>query len=120
MRRFSTADCLLLGLPAGFLCALALAILSSALSPWVGAGYAAASALTLGFYGWDKRHARREDWRIAESTLHLLELPGGWPGALVAQRLFRHKTRKIPFQIVFWLIVTGHLAAWGWWMSQQI
>jgi uncharacterized membrane protein YsdA (DUF1294 family) len=120
VRRFSTADCLLLGLSAGFLSALALATLCCALPAWIGAGYAAASALTLGFYGWDKRRARREEWRIAESTLHLLELLGGWPGALVAQRLFRHKTRKIPFQIVFWLIVAGHLAAWGWWVSRRI
>ena len=51
-------------------------------------------------------------------TLHGLEAAGGWPGALVAQRVFRHKTRKRSFQIIFWLIVLAHLAFWGWRLVQ--
>jgi uncharacterized membrane protein YsdA (DUF1294 family) len=120
VRRVSTADWFLFGLPVVFLSSLGLAILGRAFPPWIGAGYAVASLLTLGFYEWDKRRARREGWRVAESTLHLLALLGGWPGALVGQRPFRHKTRKIPFQIVFWLIVAGHVTAWGWWVSRRI
>ena len=30
---------------------------------------------------------------------------GGWPGAFLAQRRFRHKTRKLPYQFVFIVIV---------------
>jgi uncharacterized membrane protein YsdA (DUF1294 family) len=37
--------------------------------------------------------------------LHFLELLGGWPGAYLGQRIFRHKTSKISYQFVFWLIV---------------
>jgi uncharacterized membrane protein YsdA (DUF1294 family) len=59
-------------------------------------------------YRGDKRRAQTGAWRIPESTLHLLAFLGGWPGAFLAQRRFRHKTAKLPFQFVFWLIVLGH------------
>jgi len=119
MRKAPLADWILLGLAVIFLAALAVAILGHIVSPWIGAGYAYTSVLALGAYGWDKRRARLQGWRLPESTLHLLELLGGWPGALIAQRLFRHKTRKLPFQIAFWLIVGAHLEAWAWWLSQR-
>ncbi|ERP89562.1 hypothetical protein Q670_03995 [Alcanivorax sp. P2S70] len=60
------------------------------------------SLCTLIIYGLDKRAARREHQRTPENTLHLLALFGGWPGALVARPLFRHKTRKQPFVGLFW------------------
>jgi uncharacterized membrane protein YsdA (DUF1294 family) len=56
----------------------------------------------------DKRRAELEMWRIPEITLHFLELIGGWPGSFLAQRMFRHKTAKISYQLVFWLIVAGY------------
>ncbi len=49
-------------------------------------------------------------WRTNEQTLHLCSLFGGWPGALIAQRLFHHKSKKLSFQTLFWLIVVVHLA----------
>ncbi len=70
------------------------------------AGWATlASLVTFAFYAWDKRRATRNEWRTPEKILHLCALLGGWPGAFLAQRLLRHKNAKIPFQIVFWLIV---------------
>ena len=73
-------------------------------------------------YGWDKRQARRDGRRISEQRLQLLSLLGGWPGALLAQRTFRHKTQKLSFRLVFWLIVMLHLAGIGlacyWWFFQ--
>lgn len=59
-------------------------------------------------YRSDKRRAETEDQRIPELTLHFLELMGGWPGAFLAQRVFRHKNAKISYQLVFWLIVLLH------------
>lgn len=59
-------------------------------------------------YRSDKRRAETQAWRIPESTLHLGEMLGGWPGAFLAQRRYRHKTKKISYQIVFWFIVTLH------------
>ena len=52
------------------------------------------SLLTLVVYAWDKRQAIRGGWRVPEARLHLLELCGGWPGALVARQWLRHKTQK--------------------------
>jgi uncharacterized membrane protein YsdA (DUF1294 family) len=70
-------------------------------------------------YALDKSAARRDRWRTPERVLHLLGLIGGWPGAFVAQRLLRHKTRKLSFQIVFWLTVAANCGALWWWLSKQ-
>jgi uncharacterized membrane protein YsdA (DUF1294 family) len=60
-------------------------------------------------YWWDKRRAETGGRRVPELTLHLLAFLGGWPGAWWAQRRLRHKTRKVPFQVAFWLLVAAHL-----------
>ena len=65
-------------------------------------------------YGADKSAAQKGRWRTRESVLHVLALIGGWPGALVAQRMFRHKTKKQPFQVVFWCTVGGNCIALAW------
>ena len=59
-------------------------------------------------YRSDKRRTEAGEWRIPESTLHLIALIGGWPGAFLAQRAFRHKTSKLSFQFVFWSTVLLH------------
>ncbi len=56
-------------------------------------------------YRHDKDRAATGKWRTTETELHGLELFGGWPGAFLAQRKFRHKTRKVSYQAIFWLIV---------------
>lgn len=75
--------------------------------------YPVASLVTLALYWHDKRRARDDGRRTPEKLLHLGELLGGWPGALVAQQLFRHKTRKLTYQVVFWGIVVVHQVLWG-------
>ncbi|MCQ2045385.1 cold-shock DNA-binding domain-containing protein [Stutzerimonas stutzeri] len=74
--------------------------------------YAVASLLTFVLYWRDKHGALKDRWRTPETTLHFFELAGGWPGALVAQQVFRHKTRKLSYQLAFWLIVVLHQAFW--------
>ncbi len=85
--------------------------------PWPIWLYAAvlvvASVVTFVAYGWDKRQARRGGWRVKEKTLHVMALLGGWPGGWVGQRVWRHKTYKRSFRIVFWLIVTLHALGVG-------
>ena len=56
-------------------------------------------------YGIDKSAAGTNRRRVQESTLHWLAVFGGWPGAMLAQRMFRHKTQKRSFRRVFWLTV---------------
>jgi uncharacterized membrane protein YsdA (DUF1294 family) len=67
------------------------------------------SSATFAAYAADKaaaqRSDRRSDRRIPERTLHILSLAGGWPGALAAQSMLRHKSRKRSFLVVFWLTV---------------
>ncbi|PCK45931.1 cold-shock protein [Pseudomonas aeruginosa] len=79
---------------------------------WPLLAYPLASLLAFALYWQDKRSAARGDWRTPEVRLHLFELLGGWPGALVAQQAFRHKTRKLSFQLVFWGIVLLHQLFW--------
>ncbi|MBM7516799.1 DUF1294 domain-containing protein [Nocardioides nitrophenolicus] len=74
------------------------------------ASYVVLSVVSLALYGADKRAARRGTWRTRESTLHLVALAGGWPGALAGRRLFHHKTRKQPFVAVLWLTVVLNCA----------
>jgi uncharacterized membrane protein YsdA (DUF1294 family) len=48
-----------------------------------------------------------------------MELVGGWPGALLAQQVFRHKTRKLSYQVVFWTIVVLHAVGWFLWFRYR-
>lgn len=57
--------------------------------------------MTFMAYGLDKIAAKNNRWRTQESTLHLYALVGGWPGALLAQKILRHKSQKAQFQTVF-------------------
>jgi uncharacterized membrane protein YsdA (DUF1294 family)/cold shock CspA family protein len=61
----------------------------------------------------DKRRAFKKKRRVPEAFLHLVELLGGWPGALVSQQRFRHKTRKLSYQGLCWLIVFIHQFVWA-------
>jgi len=77
--------------------------------------YAALSAVAFMAYALDKSAAVARRWRTPENTLHLLGLAGGWPGALLAQQLLRHKTSKPGFIAVFWCTVVLNMAAFvGW------
>jgi len=71
------------------------------------------SLITYLIYWWDKSAARNGRWRTPETTLHLVAVLGGWPGALIAQQVLRHKTQKQPFRWVFWLTVLANIALLG-------
>ncbi|ROM70355.1 hypothetical protein BK653_00255 [Pseudomonas brassicacearum] len=74
--------------------------------------YGLVSVVAFLLYWSDKRKARTDAWRTPENVLHAVELAGGWPGALLAQQVFRHKTRKVSFQMAFWFIVLLHQVFW--------
>lgn len=84
----------------------------------VGAIYWIASLITFGFYRADKSAAKQGAQRVPESFLHWCSLVGGWPGALVAQSLLRHKTLKQPFRLAFWLTVLINVALLALWYVQ--
>ncbi|MDF1537755.1 MAG: DUF1294 domain-containing protein [Candidatus Thorarchaeota archaeon] len=64
---------------------------------------------------WDKRKASKQEWRVAEATLHIIGFIGGTVGVFAGMYRFRHKTQKRSFQaiavvglivslIIYWLI----------------
>jgi uncharacterized membrane protein YsdA (DUF1294 family)/cold shock CspA family protein len=95
---------------------LALASWLWQLPGWLPAAYAVASLLCFAMYAADKAAAKSGGWRVSEQTL-LLGLAGGWPGAVLAQQLLRHKSAKRPFRSAFWATVALHVAifiAYAW------
>jgi uncharacterized membrane protein YsdA (DUF1294 family)/cold shock CspA family protein len=96
-----------------FFAALVAAVLTGKLPKpllWL---YSAASIVAFAAYWIDKDAARAGRWRTQESTLHLLALIGGWPGALMAQWRLRHKSAKLSFLVVFWITVLLNCGALG-------
>ena len=82
--------------------------------PWTHLLYAGASMLCFAFYAIDKSAARAGRDRISESMLLSLGFVGGWPGAIVAQQLLRHKTAKRAFRVRFWTSVVANIAIFLW------
>lgn len=78
---------------------------------WVSVAYLMLGAVSFGVYFFDKRAARRGDWRVTEASLHGIDLIGGIAGGLIGQAVFRHKTRKEGFVIVTALIAAAHFVA---------
>lgn len=98
----------------GFLGISGLCTLSGKIPPIVFAYYLAMSAVAFAAYALDKSAAQAGRWRTKEKTLHMLGLAGGWPGALLAQRILRHKSKKQSFQAASWLTVIVNCAALCW------
>jgi uncharacterized membrane protein YsdA (DUF1294 family)/cold shock CspA family protein len=77
--------------------------------PQVALAYAGVSAVAFVAYAIDKSAAVHGRWRTPESTLHLLGLACGWPGALLAQQVLRHKTSKPSFVAAYWATVVANV-----------
>lgn len=67
--------------------------------------YAILSVLTFFIYKIDKSAAEKGSWRTSENTLHFFATLGGWPGAMIGQQVFNHKTKKTSFRIIFWISI---------------
>lgn len=76
--------------------------------------YATMSLVTFFVYRGDKLSAEHDQRRTPEKALHMLDMLGGWPGGLLAQHVFRHKSSKAGFQFVFWITVLLNCAALAW------
>ncbi len=75
--------------------------------------YFGVSVITFFTYWLDKARARSGGWRVKEATLLTLGLLGGWPGAILGQLMFRHKTKKARFRALFWVSVVVNLAVFA-------
>lgn len=77
--------------------------------------YIAASVITFIVYNKDKTAAKKNPrGRTPETTLHMLALACGWPGALMAQYMLRHKSKKASFQSTFWATVVLNFGGLCW------
>lgn len=78
--------------------------------PLVAALYVAASIVCFAMYALDQAAAKAGRWRTSENMLLMLGLACGWPGAMVAQTLLRHKANKPSFKMRFWATVVLNIA----------
>ncbi|RJG03454.1 DUF1294 domain-containing protein [Noviherbaspirillum sedimenti] len=85
-----------------FLIVFTVAAIAWGVPRWAAAAYLAISVTCFIAYAIDKSAAVAGRRRIPESTLLFLGLIGGWPGAIVAQQLLRHKSIKAEFRSAFW------------------
>ena len=75
--------------------------------------------ITFCFYGYDKYQAIHQKFRIPEIVLHILAIAGGSFGAFAGQYIFRHKTKKLTFQIVFILIAIVQISLIIWLITRN-
>jgi len=67
-------------------------------------------------FGIDKLKAKRDKWRIPESTLLSMAVLGGSIGALAGMKVWRHKTLHDKFRIGIPVIIALQIAAVVWWI----
>jgi len=82
---------------------------------WLVSWLIAINVVALGYFGFDKQRSRSATaGRVPEAVLHGLAAAGGSLGAYAGMQLFRHKTLKGPFRILFWGIVILQIALLVW------
>lgn len=82
--------------------------------------YVAINIVTFIVYRLDKKRAEREHQRLPEAHLLLLALFGGALGAVLAQQIFRHKTKKQPFRALLICAVIINIAVAAWVLSPEV
>lgn len=97
-----------------FFAVVALAVYMTKIPPFILVFYILFSLVTFIMYAVDKSAARKGNWRTKETSLHLFSLVGGWPGALLAQKIVRHKNHKKSFLTIFWITVFINAGVFVW------
>ncbi len=72
---------------------------------WFPLVFLGANLIVFLYYYQDKTSALKNQWRTSENTLHWLSLLGGWGGAYLAQKIFKHKHKKQSFMLIYKLTV---------------
>lgn len=76
--------------------------------------YIAISTITYTLYAFDKHAMYSGTWRIPALIFHLLNLAGGWIGALLAQSIMHHKYHDIGYKFLFWTTVVLNILFYCW------
>ena len=95
-----------------------LAIFAAAVQWWalpveVAGLYLLSSLICFAMYAADKAAAKAGRWRMSEYKLLLAGLACGWPGAIVAQKIMRHKSSKQSFRQRFLITVALNIAVFA-------
>lgn len=72
---------------------------------WIVVYLLAINLLSFTLTGIDKWMAIKQKWRVSEKTLHGVTLAGGTLGSGLGMLLFRHKTAKRSFLLIFFGIL---------------
>ncbi len=80
---------------------------------WTAGYLLAINFWAFGAFALDKRRARQGGRRLSERSLLQIVLIGGTAGAMAAQQVLRHKTRKEPFRSRLRLIAACQAIAAG-------
>ena len=77
------------------------------------------NVITFFLYGIDKWKAKKDRWRIPESTLLLLAVLGGSIGALMGMKIWHHKTmhKKFKYGIPLIMILQIGMLLYLWQMA---
>ncbi|MEF1291723.1 DUF1294 domain-containing protein [Vibrio sp. M260118] len=81
--------------------------------------YFALSTVTYTVYAFDKDAKQTGSWRIPEITFHVLNLAGGWVGALFAQSIMHHKYHDIGFKFLFWTTLVLNILFYCWTITED-
>jgi uncharacterized membrane protein YsdA (DUF1294 family) len=105
-----------------FIAAAVLTLIINALIPGLGLGWSwifGVSIASFFTYGYDKSIAGRGVTRVPELVLHALTAVGGTLGSFLGMQVFRHKTQKTSFRIVFWAIVVIQIVVIVLWLTRR-
>lgn len=69
------------------------------------------------FYGMDKLAAVKGWQRTRERHFYALALCGGWPGSVLGQIIFHHKTSKVSFRRWFYFMSVINLLLMAWYLN---
>lgn len=84
------------------------------LLPALGIYLLAVNLVAFALMGIDKRRAKKDKWRIKETTLFLPVLLGGGVGGILGMKTFHHKTKHWYFRFGFPAILILELAGSVW------
>jgi uncharacterized membrane protein YsdA (DUF1294 family)/cold shock CspA family protein len=104
---------------AGFACVLSLLVYLKLIPSVLVVLFGVMSVVTFALYAKDKNAAEIGGWRTSESTLHLLSLLGGWPGAAIAQSFLRHKSKKLSFRFIYLITVGANCGLLYWCITPE-
>jgi len=81
--------------------------------------YFAASLATYCMYALDRHAMMTGGWRVPEIVFHIMNLFGGWIGALLAQSIMHHKYHDIGFKFLFWSTLVLNIGLFGWTLTSE-